>query len=356
MPEPAYARTKPHLTIATLGHRGHGKTTLTAALAHLLGAPAPFGAPYVEYETGTRHYAHADLPGRPRRLPALIAGLWGLDGALLVVSAHDGVTPSTAEHLLLARTAGVHHVVVAMTRAASAGPTRSARAEAGVRELLAAHGGGHVPVVRVDARAALAGDPRWRAALEALVDAVDTYVPTPVRYADAPFLLPLSHVRHLPGGATAVTGTVERGTLRPGERVELPGAGASATAAELRTFGRLMDGAEPGDRLTLLLTGPGARAALRGDVVTAPGGITPLRRFRAHVALSAGVRAGQALRFHLRTAEAVGTLVQPPGAATSTVELDRAVALTRGLPFAVRRDGRTVGTGVVTGPLPAGGQ
>ncbi|RLU80459.1 elongation factor Tu [Streptomyces griseocarneus] len=390
MPKQAYVRTKPHVNIGTIGHTGHGKTTLTAAITHLLGtheAPAheppargrasdgPDGGTsrvrHVSYETGTRHYAHADLPGRADHVPHMIAGAAGLDGAVLVVSALDGIRPQTAEHLLLARQAGVRHLVVALTKAEEGGPELTELVELDTRALLAAHGfdGPRTPVVRVSARRALAGDPRWTGTVEALLDAVDTYVPTPERPVREPFLLPVEQVVPLPGGGVAVAGTVERGAVRPGDRLEVVGGTGGprvAPLAGLETFGRPMAGARAGDTVALLLPGLPHDEVRRGDVVVAPGSLVPRRRCHARVRLlppetggADGPRPGSTggrVRFHFRTADVPGTLVlgpdrpAPSGATvTGTVLLDRALPLDTGLPFAVRESGRTVGVGAVAG-------
>ncbi|UQI44818.1 GTP-binding protein [Streptomyces sp. HU2014] len=383
MTEQAYARTKPHINIGTIGPQGHGKTTLTAALARTLGttAPVPHGATArpttgitrVAYETGTRHYAHADLPGHPRYTTNLLTGAAPLDGAVLAVSAFDGVVPATAAHLLLARAAGVRHLVVALTKADAGGPELTDLAEADVRALLTAHGldGRHAAVVRVSALRALDGDPRWTGALEALLDAVDTYVPTPVRRTGAPLLLPVERAFALDGSGTVVTGTIERGTVRPGARVRLLGPGGGprdAVVTGLETFGRPMEAAVAGDCVGLLLRGVRREDVRRGDTVTAPGGAVPRRRFTARLRLPVAaqggrhtpVATGHRAQFHFRTADVTGTLdlgsrgyARPGGTAAVTVVLDHALPLETGLSFVAREGGRTVGTGAVTA-LPEG--
>ncbi|MEU5051697.1 elongation factor Tu [Streptomyces sp. NPDC021096] len=389
MPQQAYARTKPHLNIGTLGHAHHGKTTLTAAITRILGthgtaafAPvdrldrAPEEAAHggsvhtahVEYETDTRHYAHADLPGGARFVKNMIAGAARLDGAILVVSALDGVMPQTAEHVLLARRAGIEHLVVALNKADVAGPELTELVELDVRRLLTAHGlaGHRIPVVRVSALRALLGDPRWTGTVEALLDAVDTYVPTPVRYTDAPFLMPVERVLTIRRHGTAVTGVVESGTVRLGDRVELPAEFGGTHVTGLQTFRRPMEAAEAGDRVALLLRGVMHQHVLRGDVVTAPGSVTPRRRFTARARLlttDAGgrrtpLRTGFRAQFHLRTADVTGEIdlglrgtAHPGETVTMTVALDRALALEAGLGFALREGGRTLATGTVTAVL-----
>ncbi|MFI9723335.1 GTP-binding protein [Streptomyces sp. NPDC052396] len=366
MPKQAYARTKPHLNIGTIGHQGHGKTTLTAAIAKVLGrpGPAPGGTGPVaplEYETGTRHYAHADLPGQPARVRHVISAAAALDAAILVVSAPEGVRPQTAEHLLLARRMGVEHLIVALTRAGDADP---GRAEAAVRELLDAHGhpGGLTPVVRVCAEGALRGQARWTGAVEALLDAVDTYVPVPVRYTDAPFRLSVQRVRSLPGQGTLATGVVARGTVRPGERVRASGPGETVRVAGLETFGKPMAGAQAGDQVALLLPGPHRHRLRRGDALAAPGTVATGQLFTARLRLlppSHGgrrtpVTSGYRPRFHLGTAEVTGVAdlgyggrARPGEEVTVTVCLDRPVPLEPGLGLVVREGGRTVALGTV---------
>ncbi|MEU8579547.1 GTP-binding protein [Streptomyces abikoensis] len=373
MTQQAYARTKPHLNIGTMGHLDHGKTTLTRAITARLGRIAARRVPsgptvtttYVAYETDTRHYAHADLPGNPRFVGNMLSGTAGLDGAILVVSALEGVRPQTAEHLLLARRAGVEHFVVALTKAEAARPERADAVEADVRRLLTAWGGdgGHTPVVRVSALGALRGEPRWTASIEALLDAVDTCLPIPVRYTDAPFLLPVERVLIVPRRGTVATGTVERGTVRPRDLVELPEGYGLTHVLGVETFGRGMEVAQAGDSVALLLRGLQGHEVRRGDVVAAPGSATVHRRFTARARLltpaeggrRTPVRTGFRARFHLRTAEVTGEIglgprdsVGPGGSAALTVGLDRPLPVRAGLPFAIREGGRTIGTGTVT--------
>ncbi|MEU3408465.1 elongation factor Tu [Streptomyces sp. NPDC006670] len=389
MAKTAFARTKPHLNIGTMGHVDHGKTTLTAAITKVLaergGASfVPFDridrAPeearrgitinltHVEYETDTRHYAHVDMPGHADYVKNMVTGAAQLDGAILVVSALDGVMPQTAEHVLLARQVGVDHIVVALNKADAGDPELTDLVELEVRELLSAHGygGDEAPVVRVSGLGALEGDPRWTGAIEALLDAVDTYVPMPVRYTDAPFLLPVENVLTITGRGTVVTGAVERGTVRLGDRVALLGGDGEpveTVVTGLETFGKPMESAEAGDNVALLLRGVHRDGVRRGHVVAAPGSVAPRRRFTAQVyvlsareggrttALSSGYRP----QFYIRTADVVGDVdlgaagVARPGETVAmTVELGRDVPLEAGLGFAIREGGRTVGAGTVT--------
>ncbi|MET8977222.1 elongation factor Tu [Streptomyces sp. NPDC004539] len=389
MSKTAYVRTKPHLNIGTMGHVDHGKTTLTAAITKVLadrgtGTFVPFDridrAPeeaargitinisHVEYETDTRHYAHVDMPGHADFVKNMITGAAQLDGAILVVSALDGIMPQTAEHVLLARQVGVDHIVVALNKADGADDELIELVELEVRDLLTTHGygGDSAPVVRVSGLKALEGDPRWVASVEALLDAVDTYVPMPERYLDAPFLLSVENVLTITGRGTVVTGAVERGTVRVGDRVEVLGADVDTVVTGVETFGKPMDEAQAGDSVALLLRGVPRDAVRRGHVVAAPGSVVPRRRFTAQVyVLSAreggrttAVSTGYRPQFYIRTADVVGDVdlgeagvVRPGERVDMTVELGRDVPLEAGLGFAIREGGRTVGAGTVTAVL-----
>ncbi|MDX6364213.1 MAG: elongation factor Tu [Streptomyces sp.] len=386
MPKTAYVRTKPHLNIGTMGHVDHGKTTLTAAITKVLaergsGTFVPFDridrAPeeaargitiniaHVEYETDTRHYAHVDMPGHADYVKNMVTGAAQLDGAILVVSALDGIMPQTAEHVLLARQVGVDHIVVALNKADAGDEELTDLVELEVRELLSAHGygGDAVPVVRVSGLKALEGDPRWTAAIGALLDAVDTYVPIPERYLDAPFLLPVENVLTITGRGTVVTGAVERGTIRVGDRVEVLGAAVESVVTGLETFGKPMEEAQAGDNVALLLRGVPRDAVRRGHIVAAPGSVVPSRRFSAQVYVlstreggrTTPVSTGYRPQFYIRTADVVGdvdlgeaAVARPGDTVTMAVELGRDVPLEPGLGFAIREGGRTVGAGTVT--------
>ncbi|MFE3592478.1 elongation factor Tu [Streptomyces niveus] len=389
MPKTAYVRTKPHLNIGTMGHVDHGKTTLTAAITKVLsergtGTFVPFDridrAPeeaargitiniaHVEYETDTRHYAHVDMPGHADYIKNMVTGAAQLDGAILVVSALDGIMPQTAEHVLLARQVGVDHIVVALNKADAGDDELTDLVELEVRELLSAngYGGESVPVVRVSGLRALEGDPRWTEAVVALLDAVDTYVPIPVRYTDAPFLLPVENVLTITGRGTVVTGAVERGTVRVGDRIEVLGADSGpqpSTVTSLETFGKPMESAEAGDNVALLLRGMPRDAIRRGHVVAAPESTVPSRRFTAQVYVLSAAEGGRTTpittgyrpQFFIRTADVVGDIdlgdlavARPGDTVALTVELGRDVPLEAGLGFAIREGGRTVGAGTVT--------
>ncbi|MEU7140117.1 elongation factor Tu [Nocardia sp. NPDC046473] len=388
MSKKTYVRTKPHLNIGTMGHVDHGKTTLTAAITKVLaerggGSFVPFDridrAPeeaqrgitiniaHVEYETATRHYAHVDMPGHADFVKNMITGASQLDGAILVVSAQDGVMPQTAEHVLLARQVGVEHIVVALNKADAGDPELLDLIELEVRELLTAQGypGTDVPVVRVSGLRALEGDERWTAALVELLDAIDTHVPIPVRYTDAPFLLPVENVLTITGRGTVVTGAVERGRVRLGDRVALLGLDdeLSSVVTGVETFGRTMDFAEAGDNVALLLRGIQRGQVRRGQVVAEPGSVAVHSGFTARVYLLGTAEGGRRTpissgyrpQFYIRTGDVVGDVTLPddtrlamPGDTVDlTVELGRPTPVEPGLGFAIREGGRTVGAGTV---------
>ena len=391
MPKQAYTRTKPHLNIGTMGHVDHGKTTLTAAITKVLAdrgtaAYVPFEridrAPeevvrgitiniaHIEYETATRHYAHVDMPGHADYVKNMITGAAQVDGAILVVSALDGVMPQTREHVLLARQVGVGHVVVALSKADAADPEIADLVELEVRELLSGHGypGDQVPVVRVSALRALAGDADAASAIGALLDAVDAHVPVPARYTEAPFLMPVENVLTISGRGTVVTGAVERGTVRVGDTVEVVGLGTglSAVVTGVETFGKPMERGEAGDNAALLLRGVRRHQVRRGQVVACPGSLAPHSRFAATVHLLSAAEGGRHTpistgyrpQFYVRTTSVVGEVdLGEPGTAAPgdsvamTVALGRPVALDAGLGFAIREGGRTVGAGTVTALL-----
>jgi elongation factor Tu len=391
MPKQAYARTKPHLNIGTMGHVDHGKTTLTAAITKVLAergtaAYIPFEridrAPeeiergitinitHIEYETATRHYAHVDMPGHAGYVKNMITGAAQIDGAILVVSALDGVMPQTREHVVLARQVGVRHIVVALNKADAADPELADLVELEVRELLAGYGypGETIPVVRVSALRALAGDPEWVSAVAALLDVLDGYVPVPARYTGAPFLLPVENVLTITGRGTVVTGAVERGSVGVGDTVEVVGLGAGLTAVVtgVETFGKPMERAEAGDNAALLLRGVRRHQVRRGQVVAQPGSVAPHQRFTAEVELLSEreggrrtpIATGYRPQFFVRTTSVSGEVdLGRPGTAAPgdllelTVTLGRPVALDAGLGFAIREGGRTVGAGTVTALL-----
>ncbi|MEV6276332.1 elongation factor Tu [Nocardia sp. NPDC051832] len=386
MAKQAFVRTKPHLNIGTIGHVDHGKTTLTAAITKVLaerggGSYVPFEridrAPeelergitiniaHVEYETATRHYAHVDMPGHADFVKNMITGAAQVDGAILVLSAQDGVMPQTVEHVLLARQVGVRHLVVALNKADVGDADLLELVELEVRDLLTANGydGAGTPVVPVSGLRALHGDPRWTAAVLRLLDEVDTHIPTPVRYTDAPFLLPVENVLTITGRGTVVTGAVERGRVRMGDRVAVLGFGSDleSVVTGVETFGRTMEFAEAGDNVALLLRGVQRGQVRRGQVVAALGSVGVHTRFTARLHLLSAAEGGRRTpiatgyrpQFYLRTGDVVGdvTLDAPRAHPGDTVEvrvtLGQPVPLEPGLGFAVREGGRTVAAGTI---------
>lgn len=287
---------------------------------------------HVEYETATRHYAHVDMPGHADFVKNMITGASQLDGAILVVSAQDGVMPQTAEHVLLARQVGVEHIVVALNKADAGDPELLELIELEIRELLTAQSypGDTAPIVRVSGLRALAGDERWTAALLELLDAIDAHVPIPVRYTDAPFLLPVENVLTITGRGTVVTGAIERGRVRLGDRVELLGLGGevlTTVVTGVETFGKTMEFAEAGDNVALLLRGVQRGQVRRGQVrrgqvVAAPGSIAVRTRFTARVYLLGAAEGGRRTpiasgyrpQFYVRTGDVVGDVTLPAGA------------------------------------------
>jgi elongation factor Tu len=387
----AYVRDKPHLNIGTMGHVDHGKTTLTAAITKVLAdrgmaSFVPFGqidrAPeeaargitiniaHVEYETAARHYAHVDMPGHADYVKNMITGAAQVDGAVLVVSALDGVMPQTREHVVLARQVGVSHLVVALNKADVADEEIAELVELEVRELLSAYGypGDEVPVVRVSGLAALAGDARWVASVENLLDVIDSYVPVPERYVDAPFLMAVENVFTITGRGTVVTGAIERGRVQVGDTVEVVGLAdkLSSVVTSVETFGKTMDSAQAGDNAALLLRGIRHHQVRHGQVLAAPGSLAAHRRFAATVYLLSEaeggrktlVRSGYSPQFFIRTTGVSGVLdlgavaeALPGGTAEVTVALGKPVALDAGQAFAIREGGKTVGAGTVTAVL-----
>ncbi|MER7129938.1 elongation factor Tu [Streptosporangium saharense] len=387
MAKQAYVRNKPHLNIGTMGHVDHGKTTLTAAITRVLAERGratytPFekidrtpeearrgitiNISHVEYETDTRHYAHVDMPGHADYVKNMITGAAQLDGAILVVSAQDGVMPQTREHVLLARRVGVEHLVVALNKADGADPELADLVELELGELLAEHGYHDVPMVRVSGLRALEGDPEWTASVETLLRQVDDHIPVPVRYVDAPFLMPVENVLTVTGRGTVVTGAIERGSVKVGETVEVVGfdAGFTAVVTGVETFGRTMDRGEAGDNAAVLLRGVRREQVRRGQVLAVPGSQSAHRRLVARIYLLTAaeggrhspVAGGYRPQFYLRTTDVPGRIdLDAPAAPGQTVEavveLGRTVALEPGLSFAIREGGLTVGTGTVLSVL-----
>jgi elongation factor Tu len=391
MAKSQFIRTKPHLNIGTMGHVDHGKTTLTAAITKVLADRDPatnrfvafegidrapeealrgitINISHVEYETATRHYAHVDMPGHADYVKNMITGVAQVDGAILVVSAQDGSMPQTREHVLLAQRVGVPHLVVALNKSdAVADPELLDLVELEVRELLSEYGfpGDEVPVVRVSALQALAGDPQWTQSVVDLLDAVDDYLPIPERELGEPFLMPIENVLTISGRGTVVTGKVERGSLRVGDPVEVVGLGPTVTAVAtgLETFGKSLAAAEAGDNAAILLRGVKREQVERGQVVAVPGSVTPHRVFRASLYALTKEEGGRHTpfvanyrpQFFFRTTDVSGgidlgdlDLVMPGDSVDVTVHLGKEVAMDVGLGFAVREGSRTVAAGTVT--------
>ncbi|MEU7834087.1 MULTISPECIES: elongation factor Tu [unclassified Nonomuraea] len=387
MAKQAYIRNKPHLNIGTMGHVDHGKTTLTAAITKVLAQRGqatytPFeridrtpeeavrgitiNISHVEYETDTRHYAHVDMPGHADYVKNMITGAAQLDGAILVVSAQDGIMPQTREHVLLARRVGVEHLVVAVNKADGADPELTDLVELELHDLLAEHGYRDVPMVRVSGLRALEGDPEWTASIGALLQAVDDHIPVPVRYVDAPFLMPVENVLTVTGRGTVVTGAIERGAVRVGDSVGVVGfesaadAGFTAVVTGVETFGKTMERGEAGDNAAVLLRGVRRDQVRRGMVLAAPGSQRARRSFTARIYLLTPeeggrrrpIASGYRPQFYLRTTDVPGRLLlddpaQPGDTVEVRVELGKAVALEPGLGFAIREGGLTVGAGTV---------
>jgi elongation factor Tu len=394
-----YTRNKPHLNIGTMGHVDHGKTTLTAAITKVLADRDPAANRYVafdgidrapeeirrgitiniahvEYETASRHYAHVDMPGHADYIKNMITGVAQVDGAILVVSALDGVMPQTREHVLLARRVGVTHLVVAMNKAdAVDDPELLDLVELELRELLSRYGypGEEVPIVRVSALRALAGEPRWVRSIVDLLDAVDAYIPVPPRALDRPFLMPIENALTISGRGTVVTGAVAQGALTVGETVELVGLREplSTVVTGLEMFGRTLERAEAGDNAAVLLRGVRRNQVRRGQVLAAPGSITAHRRFSATLHALTAPEGGRHTpfgvnyrpQFYFRTTDVPGSIdlitvdedpvveVRPGDTVDVQVTLGAPVAMDAGLGFTVREGNRTVGVGQVTALL-----
>jgi elongation factor Tu len=390
MSKEKFARKKPHLNIGTVGHVDHGKTTLTAAITKVLSntggakfvefsdidkAPEErergitINIAHVEYETETRHYAHVDCPGHADYVKNMITGAAQMDGAILVVSAPDGPMPQTREHILLARQVGVPYIVVALNKVDMMDDEELLDlVELEVRELLSQYGfpGDDVPVVRVSGLKALEGDPAAEQQILDLMKAVDEYIPEPVRDMDKPFIMAVEDVFTISGRGTVTTGRVERGRIVAGDEVEIVGFGATkkTVATSLEMFRKILDDAQAGDNVGVLLRGVGKDEVERGQVLAKPGSITPHKKFKAEVYVLKKEEGGRHTpffpgyrpQFYLRTTDVTGSIVLPEGVEmvmpgdniNMDVELIAPVALEEQLRFAIREGGRTVGAGVVT--------
>jgi elongation factor Tu len=392
MAKAKFERTKPHLNIGTIGHIDHGKTTLTAAITKTLARRGfadftPFDmidkAPeerergitiniaHVEYETEVRHYAHIDCPGHADYIKNMITGAAQMDGAILVVSAADGPMPQTREHVLLARQVNVPALVVFMNKVDMVDdPELLDLVEMEVRDLLSKYEfpGDDIPIVRGSALKALESDSdsEWTDGIVGLMEACDGYIPTPVRETDKPFLMPIEDVFTITGRGTVVTGRVERGIVKPADEVEIVGIRDTqkTVATSLEMFRKILDNAQAGDNVGVLLRGTGKDDVERGQVLAKPGSIKPHRHFKGEVYVlkkEEGGRhtpffSGYKPQFYFRTTDITGEIklaegiemVMPGDNSTFEVDLINPIAMEPGLRFAVREGGRTVGAGVVT--------
>jgi elongation factor Tu len=391
MAKAKFERSKPHVNIGTIGHIDHGKTTLTSAITKVLSkynagveykafdsidnAPEEkargitINVAHVEYETPNRHYAHIDCPGHADYIKNMITGAAQMDGAILVVAATDGPMPQTREHILLARQVGVPYIVVFLNKCdAVEDPELLELVELEVRELLKSYGfpGDEVPVIRGSALGALEGEEKWEKAILELMEATDKYIPEPKRDIDRPFLMPIEDIFSITGRGTVVTGRVERGRVHVGEEVEIVGFRDTrkTVVTGVEMFRKLLDEGMAGDNVGLLLRGIEKDEVERGQVVTKPGSITPHTKFKAEVYVlkkEEGGRhtpffSGYRPQFYLRTTDVTGSVKLPqgvemvmPGDNTQMeVELIQPVAMDKGLRFAIREGGHTVGAGAVT--------
>jgi len=391
MAKEQFQRTKPHVNVGTIGHVDHGKSTLTAAIVAVQNrkglAPlieykditkggtvrdetktVTIAVSHVEYESNKRHYAHVDCPGHADYVKNMITGAAQMDGAILVVSAADGPMPQTREHILLARQVGVPSIIVCLNKVDLADADLLELIEMEIRELLTKYGfpGDTTPIVRASATAALAGKPEGEAAIANLLEALDSFVPDPAREVDKPFLMCVEDVFNIEGRGTVVTGRVERGVLKKMEEVEIVGLKDTkkTTATDIEMFRKLLDSASAGDNVGVLLRGTRKEDVERGMVLAKPGSIKPHTKFKAEVYVLSKDEGGRHTpfftnyrpQFYFRTSDVTGTLTLPagiemvmPGDNVSVdVELQKTVAMEKGLKFAIREGGRTIGSGIVT--------
>ena len=389
MAKEKFDRSKTHVNIGTIGHVDHGKTTLTAAITTVLakrgGASAmaydqidaapeekargiTINTAHVEYQTATRHYAHVDCPGHADYVKNMITGAAQMDGAILVVAATDGVMPQTREHILLARQVGVPYVVVFLNKTDLVDdPELIDLVEMDVRALLSEYGfpGDDIPVIRGSARKALDGDAEAEKAIDELMNAVDSYIPDPVRATDKPFLLAIEDVITITGRGTVVTGRMERGILKLNDEVEIVGIRETqkSVATGIEMFRKLLDFAEAGDNVGVLLRGINRDQVVRGQVLAKPGSVTPHSKFVASVYVLTKEEGGRHTafltnyrpQFYFRTTDVTGVITLPAGVemvmpgdnVELTVELIHPIALEKGTKFSIREGGRTVGAGTV---------
>src|SRR5580658_4094620 len=385
-----FERTKPHVNVGTIGHVDHGKTTLTAALTHVLSkkfggeargydeidnAPEEkargitISTTHVEYESDKRHYAHIDCPGHADYVKNMITGAAQMDGAILVVSAADGAMPQTREHILLARQVGVPYIVVFLNKADMVDdPELLELVEVEIRDLLSEYEfpGDDIPFVTGSALKALEGDKEYEAKILELAEALDTYIPEPVRELDKPFLMPVEDVFSITGRGTVATGRIEQGIIKTGETVEIVGIKdtTSTVVTGVEMFRKILDQGQAGDNVGCLLRGTKREEIERGQVLCKPGSITPHTHFKSEVYVlkkEEGGRhtpffSGYRPQFYFRTTDVTGVanlpegveMVMPGDNVQMEIELIQPIAMDPGLRFAIREGGRTVGSGVVT--------
>lgn len=386
-----FERTKPHVNVGTIGHVDHGKTTLTAAITTILSrhfggeakaydqidaAPEEkargitINTAHVEYETETRHYAHVDCPGHADYVKNMITGAAQMDGAILVCSAADGPMPQTREHILLARQVGVPYIIVFLNKCDMVDDEELLElVEMEVRELLSSYDfpGDEIPIVKGSAKMALEGDqsPIGEPAILELAKQLDSYIPTPERAVDQPFLMPIEDVFSISGRGTVVTGRVERGVITVGDEIEIVGIKATAktTCTGVEMFRKLLDQGQAGDNVGILLRGTKREDVERGQVLAKPGSITPHTNFKGEVYVLTKEEGGRHTpffkgyrpQFYFRTTDVTGTIELPEGVEMvmpgdniqMTVTLIAPIAMEQGLRFAIREGGHTVGAGVV---------
>ncbi|HEU4769420.1 MAG TPA: elongation factor Tu [Pyrinomonadaceae bacterium] len=391
MSKEKFDRSKPHVNIGTIGHVDHGKTTLTAAITKVLAKHNPkvqfvafdqidkapeekargitIATAHVEYETANRHYAHVDCPGHADYVKNMITGAAQMDGAILVVAATDGPMPQTREHILLARQVGVPAMVVFMNKAdAVDDPELLELVELEVRELLSAYEfpGDEIPVVKGSALKALEGDPEWEKTVDELMAAVDSYIPTPERDIEKPFLMPVEDIFTIQGRGTVATGRVERGKVKVNEQVEIVGIRPTSktVVTGVEMFKKLLDEGVAGDNVGLLLRGIERKDIERGQVIAKPGSITPHTKFKAEAYVLTKEEGGRHTpfftgyrpQFYFRTTDVTGVahlpegveMVMPGDNVQMSIELIAPIAMEKGLRFAIREGGRTVGAGTVS--------
>ena len=391
MAKETFNRNKPHLNIGTIGHVDHGKTTLTAAITKVLAekglaemkdfssidsAPEEkergitINTAHVEYETVNRHYAHVDCPGHADYVKNMVTGAAQMDGAILVVAATDGPMPQTREHILLCRQVNVPRIVVFMNKVDMVDDAELLElVELEVRDLLSSYeyDGDNSPVIQGSALGALNGEPKWVETVEALMDAVDTWIELPVRDQDKPFLMPIEDVFSITGRGTVATGRIESGVINTGDPVDIVGMGdekLTSTITGVEMFRKILDRGEAGDNVGLLLRGIEKTDIKRGMVIAKKDSVTPHKKFKAEVYVLSKEEGGRHTPFHnkyrpqfyVRTTDVTGEIFLPEGVEmvmpgdnlTITVELLQPIALNVGLRFAIREGGRTVGAGQVT--------